>query len=368
MTSVIDFSSNLKYACKILREAQRSGAGLMILSGAGLSVQSGVPVFRMADGSMSADFLKFLGDYNAARKKHGLEEASSWFSFSVPEMFRAETALEAWQYWRWRMLRALVQPAEDYQQLNKIIAAFGTDRVFALTSNCDMLHVSAGLPEENIFEIHGSLGYLQCSRPCDQTLYPVDESFLLRLRDEPLWVPMCPECKTHCLRPNVMIFGDYALVDRRLDEQEERFQQFKKQYLNKDNTRKNTSSSSNTCNSAPPAAVVLEIGAGRVVSSIRRYGESLGLVDINSNGAGVGSGGGLIRINPSTSECQHMELGVLSSNNNNHSDTDNDTTTDAARDCSREEDLLRPQLASKYFPLNKKANEALTAICLELDL
>mgnify|MGYP003385397864 FL=1 len=317
---MIDFASNLQQACTILREAQKSGAGLLILSGAGLSVQSGVPVFRMADGSMSADFIKFLGDYNAARKKHGLDEAESWFSFSVPEMFREETSKEAWQYWRWRMLRALVQPAADYQQLNKIIAAFGTERVFALTSNCDMLHVSAGLPEENVFEIHGSLGYVQCSRPCDQTLYPVDEAFLHRLRDEPDWVPLCPECNIRCLRPNVMIFDDYALVEQRLDGQELRFEQFKARYRN----------------NHPTPAVVLEIGAGRVVSSIRRYGESLGLVERG--------GGGLIRINPSTIECVQMELG------------------------SNESESQPVSNSSKYFPLDKKANEALFAICSELDL
>lgn len=318
MTTQIDFPSNLEKGCKLLREAQESGGGLLILSGAGLSVQSGVPVFRMADGSMSAEFLKFLGNYNLARKNHGLEEASSWFSFSVPEMFRAETASEAWQYWRWRALRALVQPAEDYQLLEKIIAAFGTERVFAVTSNCDMLHASAGLSEENIFEIHGSLGYLQCSRPCNQALCPVDEAFLQRLRDEPSWVPMCPDCKVHCLRPNVMIFDDHALVERRVDEQEERFEQFKNRYLH------------GTTQSGAFPAVVLEIGAGRVVSSIRHYGEILGL-----------EGSGLIRINPSTIECVEMEL-------------------DSAQDL--------PTLATKYFPLDKRANEALQAICTELGL
>lgn len=337
--SNIDFPSNLQSACQLLRDALESGAGLLILSGAGLSVQSGVPVFRMADGTMSPDFLKFLGDYNAARKKNGMPEAPDWFSFSVPEMFRAETAKEAWQYWRWRMLRALVEPADDYQQLNKIIDSFGTERVFALTSNCDMLHVTAGLPKENIFEIHGSLGYLQCSRPCGQTLYPVDEPFLSRLREEPDWVPICLECQIDVLRPNVMIFDDYALVEQRLVEQERRFEQFKSRFLNSNNH--------------PPSkpAVVLEIGAGRVVSSIRCYGESLGLK----------GGGGLIRINPCTNECAHMEL-----SNHDIEFSDIDAVTDTGIDVDGKR-RTRPRLLN-YYPLDRKANEALKAICTELDL
>ena len=30
---------------------------------------------------MSAEFLRFLGDYNAARRRHGLPEAEDWFDF-----------------------------------------------------------------------------------------------------------------------------------------------------------------------------------------------------------------------------------------------------------------------------------------------
>ena len=49
---------------------------------------------------MSPDFLRFLGDYNAARQLHGMEPADDWFSFSVPQMFAKETEKEAWAYWR----------------------------------------------------------------------------------------------------------------------------------------------------------------------------------------------------------------------------------------------------------------------------
>ena len=30
---------------------------------------------------MSAEFLRFLGDYNAARRRHELPEAEDWFDF-----------------------------------------------------------------------------------------------------------------------------------------------------------------------------------------------------------------------------------------------------------------------------------------------
>ena len=95
------------------------GGGLIVMTGAGMSVQSGVPVFRNSDGSMSKDFLRFLAGYNKARAgmleirrpqwlsvlRHllrlfaspiaaGQPTVDDWFGFSVPEMFDKSTAKE----------------------------------------------------------------------------------------------------------------------------------------------------------------------------------------------------------------------------------------------------------------------------------
>ena len=69
--------------------------------------------------------------------------------------------IAAWHYWRWRTLRAMVKPAQDYALLGKILEYFGPDRTFVKTSNCDGLHVAAGLAETSIEEIHGTLSKLQ---------------------------------------------------------------------------------------------------------------------------------------------------------------------------------------------------------------
>ena len=140
-----DLQTNAKGAARILSNVLQSGGRLLVLTGAGMSVSSGVPVFRAADGTMSEDFLTFLRNYNKARKAHHLPEADDWFSFSVPEMFRPETEKEAWAYWKWRITRSVVTPAEDYTILNTIMERFGQDRTFVRTSNCDMLHELSGV-------------------------------------------------------------------------------------------------------------------------------------------------------------------------------------------------------------------------------
>lgn len=295
--------------CDIITKVRENGGGLMILTGAGMSVSSGVPVFRAADGTMSPDFLRFLANYNKARRACGLCEADDWFNFSVPEMFRSETSKEAWHYWRWRILRAIVEPADDYRQLSRLVKYFGEDKVFVETSNCDQLHVKSGVSQDNLLEIHGSLARLQCSQTCCDKFWPTDEAFMQRLRDEPDWVPMCPECNDACLRPNVMIFGDHSFIRSELNRQEERCDSFRK--------------------SLDGNWIVLEIGAGVVIPSIRYQGENYGA-----------SGKGLVRVNPSEAECDEMN--------------------------SNKGEAIKEE--GKYWPLPMYSADALSKICNQLDL
>jgi NAD-dependent SIR2 family protein deacetylase len=262
-------NSVIAQAREALENAREKGAGLLVLTGAGMSVSSGVPVFRNASGTMSAEFLNFLKEYNHAREAHDLQPAHDWFDFSVPDMFDPPTELQAWKYWRWRVLRAKVTPAQDYHDLGQLIEYFGgTDHVFCITSNCDGLHETAGIPKEQIYEVHGSLSRLQCSVPCGNTLYPVDHDFVQELQQHDWKVPRCSNC-SRCLRPNVMIFGDHALVNDVLGDQSGKRRSF---LLERDDN-----------------FIVLEIGAGLVVPSIRNMAEKYGST----------SRYGLIRINPS---------------------------------------------------------------------
>lgn len=228
---------------------------------------------------MSPDFLRFLTSFNRARKAAGIAEATDWFQFSVPGMFDKATEKEAWHYWRWRTLRARVEPAADYRLLKRLSGYFGQGKVFAKTSNCDQLHLQAGLDASNIYEIHGSLGSLQCAKPCCAKLWPADDAFRGRLEREP---------KDACLRPNVMVFGDTdTLVPAQYNAQLENFERFEYKFKLPGG------------GAAGPRTrnwIVLEIGAGVVVPSIRSYAEMHG-----------SQGGCLLRVNPSQAECDERQ-------------------------------------------------------------
>ena len=128
----------------------------------------------------------------------------------------------------------------------------------------------------------------QCSEQCGgpgAPLQPVDETFLARLRDEPEWVPRCagPCGGRCCLRPNVMIFGDDMLVDSRLQEQRQSKAAFQTQV---------EGATVGYRRGITDNLLVLEIGAGVVVPSIRYSAESA-----------AERGCALVRINPSAAEC-----------------------------------------------------------------
>jgi len=302
---------NVKKAASAIRKAvDCEKSSLLILTGAGMSVKSGVPIFR-SDRTMSPVFLKFLENYNVAQKKHGLEEAESWFAFSVPGMFKTQSRKEAWDYWRWRIETAYAaSPADDYENLMKIVKLFGQQKCFVVTSNCDSMHARAGMDDKKIQEIHGALSNVQCAKPCSQKTWPVKDINDALLKKK---VPMCSECKEWCLRPQVMIFGDDALVKKRFVDQENRYEQFLEAH-------------------PVEQMVVLEIGAGTVVPTIRNMGG--GFMDKAT----------LIRVNPGEEEC---------------------TQTD---------DLLmsflgfRTEAPESYCPIQAKSDEALKALVKELGL
>ena len=127
----------------------------------------------------------------------------------------------------------------------------------------------AGFPEDRVYEIHGSIHYLQCIRPCCSDIWenkeeiPVDYSTMRALK-----IPKCIHCGA-VARPNILMFGDWSWVGDRTYKQGERYRRFLEKIKG-------------------ARVVVVEIGAGTAIPSIRHTSESL----MRSHGAT------LIRINP----------------------------------------------------------------------
>lgn len=125
---------------------------------------------------------------------------------------------------------------------------------------------------DSIWEIHGALTFLQCSKPCSTELTEIGSEFKRKLQEEEGWVPRCEKCNVACLRPNVMIFCDRAFVCDHLEKQ--------------------TKCAGDFESNVDTEVAVLEIEAGLIVPSIRLRAKAL-----------WESGRHSIRVNSSPDEC-----------------------------------------------------------------
>jgi NAD-dependent deacetylase len=113
---------------------------IVFLTGAGVSVASGIRPFRGADGIWNEE------DVEAWATKDAL--------IRDPEgCFERHAALA-------RVVRD-AKPNEAHEAIVALERRLGPDRVTVITQNVDSLHARAG--SKNVLEIHGSLARLRCS-------------------------------------------------------------------------------------------------------------------------------------------------------------------------------------------------------------
>jgi len=164
-----------------LIEAQR----VAVLTGAGISAESGVPTFR--------------GEGGLWRKYRSQELAT-------PEAFAANPGL-VWEFYNWR--RSLINEVE-YNPAHRALAELEgkVPRFTLISQNVDGLHLRAG--SKNLLEIHGNIWKVRCTK-CGK----VTVAFTPDLGT----TPRCEDCKG-LLRPHVVWFGenlDHDILQAALD-------------------------------------------------------------------------------------------------------------------------------------------------------
>lgn len=117
---------------------------ICVLTGAGISRESGVPTFRGEDGL----WRKFRAE-----------------DLATPEAFARDPVL-VWEWYAWRReLISQAQPNPAHRALVEIEASVASrpdGRFTLITQNVDGLHERAG--SRNVVRLHGSLWHLRCSR------------------------------------------------------------------------------------------------------------------------------------------------------------------------------------------------------------
>ncbi len=152
---------------------------IRVLTGAGISAESGIPTFRGKDGLW---------------KKYDPME------LATPEAFRRDPKL-VWEWYDWRrQLIAEAQPNEGHKVLAQMEKEFPD--FWLITQNVDGLHQKAG--SEKVIELHGNIWKVKCIR-CGKENY----DYRTPLPEIP---PKCDSCGG-LLRPGVVWFGESLPMD-----------------------------------------------------------------------------------------------------------------------------------------------------------
>jgi NAD-dependent deacetylase len=154
-----------------------------VLSGAGVSAESGVPTFRGEGGLW---------------RNYRPED------LATPRAFRRHPGL-VWEWYDWRRgLIGACQPNAAHRTLAEMEPRF--DDFVLITQNVDGLHRLAG--SRNLVELHGNIWSMRCTRGCR----PHWQDRTVPLPETP---PHCPDCGA-LARPDVVWFGE-SLPGQALD-------------------------------------------------------------------------------------------------------------------------------------------------------
>lgn len=237
-----------------------AGAGaLLVCAGAGMGVDSGLPDFRGSEG-----FWRAYPPY--ARLGLQFEELAD------PRHFDDDPEL-AWGFYghRLALYRATV-PHHGFTLLREW-GARTPGGAWVFTSNVDEQFQRAGFT--GVAEAHGSIHHLQCLSGCTEAIWPAEDVEVtideVTMRAVPP-LPSCPACGG-LARPNILMFGDFSWQPARSQAQLDALNAWRREVSD---------------------LVVVELGAGQAVPTVRRFSE-----------LASAASGHLIRINPREPGIRH---------------------------------------------------------------
>lgn len=168
--SVPDLERSLEQAAEALRHATK----VAVLTGAGVSAESGVPTFRASDGLWEG---------------HLIEDVATPFGFEKDPVL-------VWRFYNARRANVQsVRPNPGHFALAAMEGHWGTGFTLA-TQNVDGLHRAAG--HRRVLELHGSLYRTRCTgcgEIADRGLEPLGDR------------PVCGSCGAP-LRPDIVWFHE----------------------------------------------------------------------------------------------------------------------------------------------------------------
>lgn len=177
-----------------LTAVKESASWITVLTGAGISAESGIPTFRGPEGYWTIGSRDYYPQEMATRR-----------------MFLKQP----YEVWKWYLYRIGVcrqsRPNRGHLALAKLEEQLPT-RFKLITQNVDDLHLQAGSSPSNMYQIHGNIYFGRCLQECDGMVHELPGSLVGKTRDEDLAqsereLLVCPSCGG-LLRPHVLWFDE----------------------------------------------------------------------------------------------------------------------------------------------------------------
>lgn len=234
---MIDLQTLYDRAARLIDHAD----SLIICTGAGMGIDSGLQDFRGPGG-----FWKVYPALGQAKLR--FEEIAS------PAAFKTHPSL-AWGFYGHRLnLYRSPQPHAGFKMLKEIADSLPRGG-FVFTSNVDAQFQKAGFPESMVVECHGTIHFLQCLEDCSDGIWPaedfepeIDEQSCRIVSD----MPRCINCGA-LARPAILMFNDWGWAEGRTRIQTANFTSWRRR---------------------AERPVVIEIGAGSAIATVRHFSHS----------------------------------------------------------------------------------------------
>ena len=179
---------------RILQDIAKGTGHITVMTGAGISAESGIPTFRGPEGYWTV----------GSKEYHPQEMATYAMFVRYPE--------EVWKWYLYRMDTCRrAQPNAGHEALVAMETLF-PNRFTLITQNVDGLHLRAGSSPENTFQIHGNVFYMRCAAPCTDKIFPLPAGLPGKQKDDDLTEAenrqlRCPDCGGWA-RPHVLWFDE----------------------------------------------------------------------------------------------------------------------------------------------------------------
>lgn len=164
-----------------LIQTMRNASTIAVLTGAGVSQESGLRTFRDPSGLIKDSEKPLWAQYRPE-------------DLATPEAFERNPAL-VWDFYAMRRLKAReVNPNAGHLALAEM--GRKVPHFSLITQNVDGLHQRAG--SKGVIELHGNITRVRCTEGC---------GVFTEWEDLESEVPICPRCGAR-LRPDVVWFGE----------------------------------------------------------------------------------------------------------------------------------------------------------------